>query len=238
VVDLPVAAGEVDRTIGRVGQPSGLAIGSDHVWVADAFDKTVTLIDSASGEATATIDDLMARRIAYGLGSAWVSDDIADAVRRLDAQSGEIAVTIQLDPGTYPTGIAVGIDSLWVANAGTSTVTRIDPASMSVTAGAIPLRYAPESITAGAADVWVASRGSDYVMRIDPQTNSVVGSISVCDEPAAVAADGETVWIACAGSHEVWHMNREGTALSKTNVGGVATDLALANGRVFVTVRQ
>lgn len=238
VVDLPSAAGASDRSFGRVGRPTGLASGGDQVWVADAFDQTLTLLDAASGDVLSRTDRLLARRIAFGLGSAWLTDDIADAVRRLDGQSGDVVAVVPLDSGTFPTGISVGPDAVWVANPGTSTVTRIDPSSSTISQNAIALRYVPESISAGASDVWITSRASDYVMRLDPRTNAVTGSIAVCDQPTAIAADGETAWVACAGTGEVWHVDRVGTALSKTSVDGVPTDIAVASGRVYVTVRR
>ncbi len=238
VVDLPTAAGATDRSFGRVGRPTGLADGGDQVWVADALDQTVTLLDAASGDVLNTIDRLLARRITFGLGSAWLTDDIADVVRRLDAQSGDVIAVVPLDAGTFPTGIGVGFDAVWVTNPGTSTITRIDPSSSTISENAIALRYVPESISAGGSDVWITSRASDYVMRLDPRTNSVTGSIAVCDQPVAIAADGETAWVACAGTREVWHIDREGAAISKTSIDGVPTDIVVANGRVYVTVRR
>ena len=121
---------------------------------------------------------------------------------------------------------------------GTSTVARIDAATSAITAGAIPLRFVPDSIAAGADDIWVASSPSDTLLRLDPLTNTVAATTPVCDQPAAVAADKDGVWIACRGTREVWHLDHAGTVLSKTAVGGTPTDIAVVGDRVFVTVRR
>jgi DNA-binding beta-propeller fold protein YncE len=127
---------------------------------------------------------------------------------------------------------------VWVANAGTSTVSRIDLKTSAITARAIPLRYVPDAIAAGPDDIWITSSASDTLLRLDPTTNAVAATTSVCDQPTAVAADGGGAWVACRGTQEVWHLDHAGAVLSKTDVGGVPTDIAVLGGRVFVTVRR
>jgi YVTN family beta-propeller protein len=226
------------QQIGRVGQPTGLALGNGQAWSADAFDQRITLIETATGAVNKTISGVEARQIEFGGGSGWAADDLSDSIHRLDGQSGDTVATIALDAGALPRALAVGPDSLWVANAGTSTVARIDLTTSAVTAGAIPLRYVPDSIAAGPTDVWIASSASDTLLRLDPATNAVAATTPVCDQPAAVAADVDEVWVACRGTHEVWHLDHGGGLLSKTAVGGAPTDIAVLGDRVFVTVRR
>ncbi len=101
----------------------------------------------------------------------------------------------------------------------------------------IALRTIPEAVAAGTADVWIAGREGDVVLRVDPATNSVSQTITVGDQPISIAADGDTVWVGCAGTGEVWHLARDGTTLATIDVGGVPTDIAVGGGRVYVTVR-
>ena len=237
LVASPISGTGSGQTIGRVGRPSGIAAGGDQIWAADVFDQTLTLIDPQSGDTTRTLH-MPAPAIAFGAGAAWVVDDITDSVRRLDAQSGDVIATIALGSDTFPGAIAVASDAVWVTNGGTSTVTRIDPSSNAVVAAAIPLRFVPDSISTGDQVVWVGSRASDSILRLDPATNTVAATINVCDQPRAVAADGATVWVACVGTGEVWHLDHDGKQLSVTPVGGEPTDLIVEGGRIYVTVRQ
>ena len=223
------------RTTGRVGRPTALAIGNGTVWVADAFDKTLTLVDSTSTDIVDSVENVMARDLAYGFDSLWATDDISDRVLRIDRQSGSIAQALELAPGSYPRGIAVGPDAIWVINAGTSTASRVDPGTVSLAVGAISLRYVPDAVAAGT-DVWVTSRASDSLLRIDPQTNSVSATIQVGDQPASIAIDGEDVWVGLAGPNQVWHLTRERVAVHQIDVGGVPTDIAIAGDHVYVTV--
>jgi YVTN family beta-propeller protein len=225
------------QTIGRVRRPTGITTGGDQIWAADAFDQTVTMIDAQSGDTTRTLH-MPSPAIGFGAGAAWVVDDIGDIVVRLDPQSGDTVATVALDAGAYPSAIAVGNDAVWVTNAGAHTVTRIDPSANAIVGSAIPLRMVPDSVGLGVHDVWIGSRASDSVLRLDPQTNAVSATVPVCNQPRAVAADGATVWVACAGQGEVWHLDHDGKQLSVTPVGGEPTDLIVDGGRVYVSVRQ
>jgi class 3 adenylate cyclase/DNA-binding beta-propeller fold protein YncE len=239
VVTSMSASGTTDtQTLGRVGQPSGLALGNGLVWVADAFDRVVTVIDPRNLNIVRTLGPVAVRQIAFGFDAAWITDDINDAVLRLDPETGEVVATIPLGSDTYPTAIAVGPDSVWVGNAGTNTVTRIDPATNTVTAGAIPLRATPSAISAAGNDVWIVSRSGDLLQRLDPTTSAVAATITTSDQPSAVAADGDTVWVGAAGAHELVHYAHDGTDISRTAVGGEPTAIAIDGDRVYVTLRQ
>jgi len=236
VVSELATGGGNDHTIGRVGRPTGLAVGGGMIWVADAFNQGVTLLDAASGEVLRTVEPLLARRITFGAGSGWAIDDVADQVLRLDRQSGEIAQTIALEAGAYPAGVAVGPSAVWVANAGTSTVVKLDPTSGDLTASGIALRTVPAEVAAGDRDVWISGPADDTLVRVDPLTNAVAATIPICDQPQAIVVDGESLWVGCAGAQEVWHLDREGKTLSKVSVGGVPTAIAIGDGRLYVAV--
>ncbi len=225
------------RTTGRAGRPTALAIGGGSIWVVDDLDKTITLLDLASGEAQGTIENVVARNIVFGFGSAWASDDLSDRVLRLDQQSGSVAQTTDLDAGAYPFGLAVGQDALWVGNRGTTTLARLDPATAAVTDGAVALRAVPEAMAAGTDVIWIAGTESDSVLRLDPRTRSVTKTIAVGDQPISIAADGDTVWVGCAGAQEVLHLSLDGEQLAAIPVHGIPTSIAVSGGRVYVTVR-
>jgi class 3 adenylate cyclase/DNA-binding beta-propeller fold protein YncE len=231
-------SGGSQQSVGRVGRPTGLAVGSGLVWGADAYDQTVTLIDAATGSVSRSVTLIEARDIAFAGGTAWTTDDLVDQVHRLDGFSGDLVGSVQLDAGTLPGAIAATDSAIWVANAGSSTVTRIDPATAGVVAGAIPLRYSPSGIAATASDVWIASNDADSLLRLDPASNLVAETSAICDQPTSVAADGDTVWVACGGAGEVWHLDHDGKQLSASPVGGVPTDITASDGQIFVTVRR
>jgi class 3 adenylate cyclase/streptogramin lyase len=239
VTDFAVSGTQAaNRTTGRVGRPTDVSIGGGIVWVADSYDKTLTLLDASQGEPRRTVENVMARQIAYGMGSIWATDDIADRLLRIDGQSGDVAQTADLGAEAYPRGIAFGLGSAWIGNAGLSTVARVDGSTATVAQAGIALRAVPGAIVAGVDSVWIAGPQDDVVLRLDPNTNSVSKTITVGATPVSIALDGNTIWVGCAGSREVWHLDQDGSVLAKVDVRGVPSDLAVGDGRVYVTVRS
>jgi YVTN family beta-propeller protein len=150
-----------------------------------------------------------------------------------------VAQALDLGAGAYPKGVALANDAVWVGNSGTSTVTRVDATTVSIVQSAIALRAVPDAIAAGPDAVWIAGREDDVVLRIDPGSNSVSKTINVGDQPVSLAIDGQTLWVGCAGAEEaVWQIDVDGTVKAKIDVGGVPTDIAVGDGRIYVTVRQ
>jgi DNA-binding beta-propeller fold protein YncE len=82
--------------------------------------------------------------------------------------------------GDSPTAVAAGGGSLWVANTGAETVSRVDPRSARTVGAPIAVGEDPRAIAVGAGFVWVANFGDRTVSRIDPHSGRTVG------EPIAV----------------------------------------------------
>ena len=61
---------------------------------------------------------------------------------------------------------------------------------------------------------------------------------NVGDQPTAVAADGEGVWVGLAGTHELVHYDRDFTELSRTALAGQPTAIATDGDNVYVAVRE
>jgi YVTN family beta-propeller protein len=73
--------------------------------------------------------------------------------------------------GKAPGAVLVGEGSVWVANRGDGTISRVDPATNRVVA-TITVGANPSRLTADAGAVWVAT--AEGLQRIDPATNQVV----------------------------------------------------------------
>ncbi|MEA2675941.1 MAG: hypothetical protein QOJ81_82 [Chloroflexota bacterium] len=239
VSGLSLAGASAAITIGDAGRPASLAIGDGNLWVADPYGQTISIV-SGNGDVLRTVSQAV-RDIAYGFGAGWAVDDLHDLVVRLDRQDASVAAAIELPPGSLPATIAIGPDAVWVGNAGSMSVTRIDPSGNVIGNAAIPLRVVPSAMSFGGQDLWVASRVGDALLRLDPATRAVAMTVEdVCDQPTAVlAVEGGGVWIGCAGTRQLIHLDREGTTLSTTQLGGEPTALVRDpdTNRIFVTVR-
>jgi YVTN family beta-propeller protein len=104
--------------------------------------------------------------------------------------------------GTRPGAVAYGWGSLWIANQGDQTVSRLDPYSLR-TLQTVPVGEPPTGIVTGAGGVWVGASNlysaNASVSRIDPEFDSLkrVASIGeVQGGPEGVAVQGDEVWAA------------------------------------------
>ena len=86
-----------------------------------------------------------------------MANDFADSVVRIDPETNTVQATIPV--GRRPTGIAVGSDAVWVANAGDGTLSRIDPETNEV-AKTIRVGSSPSGVTAAAGSIWVTVQDS------------------------------------------------------------------------------
>jgi streptogramin lyase len=63
--------------------------------------------------------------VVFAFESIWVSVGFTDQVVRIDPATGDKQETLTV--GDNPEGITAGPRSVWVANGGNNTLTRIDP---------------------------------------------------------------------------------------------------------------
>ena len=105
--------------------------------------------------------------------------------------------TNTLTVGTGPRGIAVTSNRIWIANAGSGTVTKINP-SANTTIATVTVGSDPGPIAYDGTAIWVGNRGDGTVMRVDASTNAVVATIDIDATPAGIASDGTSVWVTAA----------------------------------------
>ena len=159
-----------------------------------------------------------------------ISADAVGIFRPADGlQQGQIPV------GGSPSAVAAGAGSLWVANLGAHTVSRVDPAKQ-VVIDSIPVGNGPDGVAFGGGFVWVANGLDGTVSKIDPQTNTPVDTISVGNGPAGVAVDRRYVWVANARDGTLTRIDlRTDKPLPPIAIGQSADGVAIGFGSVWVT---
>jgi YVTN family beta-propeller protein len=110
----------------------------------------------------------LAAMVAVGL-SAWKVLPIGGQEPAASQLPRHVQAAIRV--GQAPGAVLVAEGSVWVANRGDGTISRIDPATNRVLA-TIAVEANPTRLTADAGAVWVATPQS--LQRIDPTTNQVV----------------------------------------------------------------
>jgi glutamine cyclotransferase len=95
--------------------------------------------------------------------------------------------------GGDPQGLTFGSGTLWAKDPNTSTIIRVDPVALSVTAtitsvsGDGPIHFAFGS-------AW--SSDGNNILRLDPATNTVTATIAMGSAPEDITSDSTDVWVA------------------------------------------
>lgn len=193
-------------TVGR--SPSGVAIDPTGVWVTNWWDNTLSRINPDTNTVLSVVPvDFTATQgaeaIGSGAGSLWVTatdqdsngDWVPGVVKRINPASGATLATIPV--GKVPLDIDVSPGAVWVANADSDSVMRIDPATNQVVATiAIP---DATGVTVGLGAVWVVG-ATGQVTRIDPSTNQIVTAIATQPTGGSIATGSGAVWVTNPGS--------------------------------------
>jgi len=137
-----------------------------------------------------------------GFGGVWVTRPDADELLRVDAASGQ-AVAIPV--AGRPRSLAIGGGAVWVLSA-LGTVTRVDPATDTVTA-VIRLGWVDDhaQIAVGGGSVWVRG-GSQLLTSIDAGTNQVTARYGPASGNGAVAATADAVWATAPDMAMIWRL--------------------------------
>ena len=190
--------------VGR--DPAGVAIDPSGVWVTSWYN-TLSRIDPATNTVLSVVPvdfttTQRAEAIGSGAGSLWVTatdtdanfDPLPGVVKRIDPATGATLATIPV--GKSPWAIDVSPGAVWVANADSSSVMRIDPSTNQVVATiAIPNAY---GVTVGLGAVWVSSTDG-RVTRIDPATDQIVTTIPTQATGGLIATGNGAVWVTNRG---------------------------------------
>ena len=176
---------------------SGVAIGAGSVWVSNPRSGTVLRTDS-EGRVIARIEvGGRPGAIAFGGGRAWVADEAGTGITAIEAAGNEV-YRRGIAPHSAPLRLVVGAGGLWVSNATSGAVRRVDLGS--ATAGEpIPVGRGPAGITVGHGYVWVANSRSATVARVDPSVDARIGEpIEIDGRPGGIDSGTTVVWVANA----------------------------------------
>jgi DNA-binding SARP family transcriptional activator/ABC-type transport system substrate-binding protein len=134
---------------------------------------------------------------AFGEGAVWVATHSGLLVK-IDPHSRRVTRSVSL--GIEPSSVAVGAGSVWITDANSPTLLRIEPEYARVLQRiALPTEGAAQpsvtgTVAVGAGSLWVA-HGLSRVARLDPDTGRLLASIEVPAANSVAVGDG-SVWVA------------------------------------------
>ena len=157
-----------------------------------------------------------------------------NAVGLIDPESARI--TAQYPVGRGPSAMAAGGGSVWVANAGDGTISRIERGRAQIVT--IPVGEDPADIAFAAGSLWVTDR-SGVVSQISPAANRVVRTIAAGNAPSGIVAGFGALWVASEADRTVTRVDlTRGAVPQRIDLGANPTALATGAGAVWVTSEE
>jgi DNA-binding beta-propeller fold protein YncE len=128
-------------------------------------------------------------RVARGAGLVWTVDTDSN---KLIGRAGKRVVR-EVAVGSEPVAVAIGYGSVWVANSGNGTITRVALRGSRVET--LGLNDQPSAIATGANYVWILSLRGKKVIRINPSTNLITKKVRLSRAPIGVSANRTQVLV-------------------------------------------
>jgi YVTN family beta-propeller protein len=182
----------------------------------------------------------VAAALVFSSGSPIVVRVAPNSLAAIDTRNDRVNAVVPV--GARPDGVAFGAGSLWVANLDDQTISRVDPRTVQ-TIRTIPVSDPPTGIAAAGGGLWVVESNptGDFVTvdRVDTQFNVIdravrVGNV-VPDSLAAIAARGDTLWVA-PSSGELTRLDPgTGRVVQQIDPNAGPAGIDLGAGAVWVT---
>jgi DNA-binding beta-propeller fold protein YncE len=188
---------------------SDVAVAGDAVWAASAADGMVRVLPSGARRARAFA--VGGHPVALAADERNVVVASADgAVSWFDARTRRSVATIRV--GGTPIAAAMDRGAAWIADTSRGTVQRIALEPGGGSAGVVsgrPISVGPGPVAVAARDglVYVVCRDRTLAV-VDEDKGVVKRSVALGVDPAAVAVDGEHVWVAAAGRSALARIDR------------------------------
>jgi YVTN family beta-propeller protein len=237
---IDLKARRVVKTIPLGATPTAIAVGAGAVWVVHGLVGRITRVDpqfyaTRSRAVTSNAIYYSTAGVTTEGGSIWAVFGDSKLARIDPATLRTIDSALA---GQGPAGITAYNGSIWVSNAGDSTVQRFDPSTLEQ--GPLERRGVgptPSGIAAGEGAVWVATTNDDAVTWIDPSSKSSV-PIRTGDGPTAVAVGAGAVWVANASDGTLSRVDPSTREVAKTiELGARPAGTAVADGRIWVAAQ-
>lgn len=193
LVELDLTSHEVLGSVAVGVEPGEPALVGTELWVPNQAGNTLTRVETSTREVVGTIA-VQERPLTpvAGRNSFWVSSNWSTLVTRLGPNGEEEGFFLT---GELPLRPLVVADKVFVANAGSGSMTVYDIEAQTTSTIDFGADSAPLDPVFDGTDIWVPLSGAGAVARVDPTTASLSATLNVDAGPGAPVFDGDTFWL-------------------------------------------
>lgn len=219
--------------------PVRLAFGLGFAWLSNPAERTISRIDTYSGQfigPTLTLD-FEPREIAYGEAAVWVCSADRSRLVKIDPRTNEIVAEIDLRELQIPEHVhlvlTAGEGAVWITDQ--THVIQIDPLAHEIVGERLPA--GEEVIVAGLGhgSLWTGSHDDGMVARVDAQSHRVVAQFDVGFSIHGLAVSDDALWVLDEHGFGVVRMDPQSFEVqARVPIDFVGSNLAAGAGSVWV----
>ena len=245
-----------DRVVAEVPvgiDPGPVTVGEGAVWAANVEDETVSRINPSDTAATPNTIPVggYPSDVAPGSGSIWVglgalAELIAINPEQLSAASPSSALGDGAPCGAPGASITIGAGAIWFAceaaelgrfdlESGIGRRVGLEAGLVLSSSSVLPVF---EDVAYGLESLWIVDSATNSVIEVDPITIQRLRSLTVGQDPRAVAVSEDSLWVANFEDDTVTRLQIPGKGQTPTittiPVGDGPVDVAAGEGGVWV----
>ncbi len=185
--------------------PVALAFDGDTLWVASSLQRSLSVVDPASGEVLLRYQlPHVPTALIWANSYLWSASAIAGTVTQVSSD-GHVLDDIQVGEGTL--GLAFDGRWLWAISKEAKSLVRIDPGNTQALEN-FQLEDSPLAIAFGNNSLWVGLGELGQVIQIDPvNPGSVVRRVDLGSPPVALLYDREELWAVSPEAGKVFRID-------------------------------
>lgn len=237
---LPTAAPAQERTVIAVpGFANFAEIDGTNVWINN--DERVEYW-STKGKIATIIMSSPCGSLLVQRPTLWAAECKDGTLHRIDIPTLKTVATIHTGIAN-PRGefnVTAGAGSIWIPSDEKGEISRIDPATNTVTA-TIKVDPGTYYLAYGFGSLWAASSRNNSLQRIDPRTNKVVKRTVMGKEPGFIAAGEGGVWVQEQGAGTVARVDPiTGEVSGRVKVGNTLKwgEVSVGGGKVWLRTTE
>ena len=241
---LDARAGKVTADVALPGRPLRCVVCGTTAWVIDYERHALYRVDARRHRLVGTVRlGFAPSGVAADSGAVWVRGE--NALVRIDPSSARVVGSIAAPSsagrsvGTFYSSVASDQGSVWIANR--LEIARIDPRTKKVVADNQKIAGYPTALAGGLGAMWVVDMGG-LLYRLDPLSAAVLRQTTInlanAERPAAVAVNGDAVWVTDASGNKAWKVDATGAVSASVGVGRVPVAVAPAGGSIWVAAQN
>jgi len=243
----------VPRVVAPDATPSALGADGNAVWMLDGHRRMLLRIDLTYGAVTRRIRLPRAPpqpasprpsslSVVASADALWVTDG-SPRLLRVDSVSGGVVRALEVRAPLDD--VAVGAGAVWAISGRAASVFEIDLQGRAVTTRIRVVNRLgatapfPVAVAVGEGSVWVLNRNTQTVSRIDPALGGVTATIplGIGRNPIDIATGAGAVWVANSGDGTLARIDPNTNTVTTIPLGNSPTGVAVAGGRVWVSVQ-